>query len=637
MNPDRRLRRDARLLAGDPEAAALLECLGQHLFDPNLDASFMAKVCGAPRSVRDRLAAKIGPLKEYTTELRMAEAARLVRDTKVPITEIGKRVGYLVPRTFRRAFVNAHGVKPNDMRQQAQAGDAEGATTADQAADPSAPDDRHETPKVEADEDLPRRALARRLRRWRALGMLDPSRAAELRFKLRRLHPELDQVEAKPPRAPSPQVDSNAAQHPVYLTPTGDWLEEIAAGHAYGQIIDLPTDDQRFGLLHGLRLGNITAFHQLFRVCNLLIPYDADKAVRIARLGVELVEPHRDLMGNEGDHWKAMAWVGLARVQALAGDYGGADQSLGFAGAEVGGEEALTPWVEIELRRVEGMIMKRQRRPLEAERAMDRAVELGRDLDRSHVDRRETVLERLELASAQHDVDAGFALITELEELIKAFPDGDKRITLWRGQVFFHGARAHAARGKDCCAIRCLRQAMDDISADPRCDTDTSLGILFTFIIHEMARLCCGDQPDYSETLLRHAVDRYRRFEIPILEAAAEAELAVVCALRGHRAEARQLAASAADFLSDLPALHREAWSATRKLRALANGGAEAPEGELMELMAELRQDLDRVAWEITGSQAMAAADARQAKGDEAAPPAQSTPEAPRQQRAEEA
>ncbi len=37
-------RRDARRVAGDPEAAALLECLAENLFNPALDTGFMGRV-----------------------------------------------------------------------------------------------------------------------------------------------------------------------------------------------------------------------------------------------------------------------------------------------------------------------------------------------------------------------------------------------------------------------------------------------------------------------------------------------------------------------------------------------------------------------------------------------------------------
>ena len=122
-----------------------------------------------------------------------------------------------------------------------------------------------------------------------------------------------------------------------------------------------------------------------------------------------------------------------------------------------------------------------------------------------------------------------------------------------------------------------------------------------------------GDRLDKGEDLLRHAVERYRWLEVPMFEAAAEAELAVVCALRGHHAEAQRLASSAADFLDDLPALHREARQVTGRLRATANSESGADD-ELEGLLARLRRDLDRVVWDVTGSEAVSAARVRWAQ-----------------------
>ncbi len=108
-----------------PPAAALLECLVKHLFDPDLDAPFLGKRCGATRDARTRLAAAVGPLKTYVIELRKIEAKRLVRDTKLEIQEIAERLGYRVVKTFRRTFKKRHGMRPYEMRRQARAQRAE--------------------------------------------------------------------------------------------------------------------------------------------------------------------------------------------------------------------------------------------------------------------------------------------------------------------------------------------------------------------------------------------------------------------------------------------------------------------------------------------------------------------------------
>ena len=605
MDVGRRIRRDARMLSSDPEAAALLECLAEHLFDPDLDTTLMGRVCSAPRPVRDRLAARIGPLKDYVTELRMTEAARLVRETDLPIREIGPRVGYRVARTFRRAFHLAHGVNPSDMRRPTRI------TMPDPT--PRAPDSPAEEPAPLDDEHLTPRALAARIRRQASLGLLDSRRAAELRFKLRRHHPRLE--EAIPPTeeiAPDPQ------QHPVLLTPTGDALEEIAADAVFRQWLTLPDADLRFALLEGVQLGNVHAFYRLRRACTGLIQEDPERALMLAELTVQLIEPHRQLMGDEADDWKAFAWAFLGRIQAHTGHDAGADQSLGFAAAEVGGEEGLKPWVEIEIRQVEGVLRKNQRRYDAAEHALDRAVELGRQLPSCHPDRWHTLLQRLELASALKDAETGFALARELEALVEICVEPDKVGDLWRGFVAYHRAKAHTVEGDDRRAAVSLRQAEQhvaiDLSAPDRSFRSAQeLGILGAFVIHDLARIAArDDRLTDGESLLRTAVERYRRLEIPIFEAAAECELAVVCALRGQWTEARHLAATTAVFLDGLP-FHREAWNVARELRELATPGSEAAAGDLEDFLTRIQHDLDLVAWEIAGSRAAPATRAKSA------------------------
>ncbi|MCP3963890.1 MAG: helix-turn-helix transcriptional regulator [bacterium] len=600
MTFDQRLHRDARLLAGDPEAAALFECLVKHLFDPALDKTYLARVCGAKRAARERLAAKLGmKINVYVTELRMIEAKRRVLETKETIAEIGKRVGIPVERTFRRLFGKAHGMASKDMRAESRAPKPTDTTDGDDGDEA-----RTEVePRTEDDDRPKKRALAARLRRRATAGLLDREGATELRFSLRRRHPALDEAEARAREVPPGQ---EYPQYPVLLTPTGDHLERIAAASAYGEIMDMPEDEARFTLTEGLRLGNVTAFRHLYQVCALLVQHDRDRALLMAELGVQLIEQHRELMGEEGDDWKAMAWARLARIQSIAGEDGGAEKSLGFAWEEVLGGE-LPAWVEIEVRRVEGTLRNRQRRWDEATRALDRAVELADDPE-LRPKRAEVLLERLELATGLGDAEAGLELCDRLQEWIDTH---ESVATLWHGFVAYHRGKAFAAAGRECCAGGWLKRTVEVIRDDPAADSNPRLGMLFTFALHELARLAANDERlDDSETLLRAAAERYRALGASVFETTAVAELAVVCALLGRRAEAHELAAAAAAFLDDLP-FHREAWNAGRRLLALANGGPEASESQLIELLIALREDLDLARWEITGTQAEPAARTR--------------------------
>ncbi len=52
----------------------------------------------------------------YLENLRMAEAARLIKETDISLNELYLAVGYNNPNTFRRAFKKIYGVTPSSMR-----------------------------------------------------------------------------------------------------------------------------------------------------------------------------------------------------------------------------------------------------------------------------------------------------------------------------------------------------------------------------------------------------------------------------------------------------------------------------------------------------------------------------------------
>ena len=604
MHLERRIRRDARLVAGDAEAAALLACLAQHVFDPDLDATFLARVCGASQQVRRRLAAAVGPLKAYVTELRMTEAARLVRDTDLPQQEIGKRVGYRLVRTFRRVFKENHGVTAGAMRLQARA-----ETSPDAAMAAAGVLARQEMKNVDDAQRLAPRATAARLRRRTALG-LEPERTGELREQLRRRHPSLAtaggdraQDRAGSRRTGSRRTGSRRtgsrqtgsrhrppaeAQVPLLLTPASLQLETIAAAAVFGRILELPEGDLRHAMRDGVRIGTSTAFDVLRELCYDLARWDTRRAVTVAELGVQLIETHREVMGEQGDDRMALAWAFLARVQILAGDFGATERALGFAWQEVteGSGGQMAPWAEIEVRRVEGILRMHLGRGADAARALDRAMELGRGLGPCHPHRIRALGERLEVASLQGDAETALPLCDELEELTRECASGIDR-ALWHGTASYHRGKARAAAGCYGEAETCLLQAAAHIAADPEAAVSMfELALLGSFVLHELARLAGrgGDLDEY-DLILRGVLDRYQRLGTPILQATAEAELAALCALRGAADEARQRAAAAADFLDHLPG-HRRAWSVARRLRLLANGDAEAAEAAAAEAAA---------------------------------------------------
>ncbi len=638
MDFKQRIRRDAKRLAGDAEASALLACLAEHLFDPDLSATFLARKSGATREVHDRLVAAVGPLRSYATELRMIEAACLVRETELTFPEIGKRLGYRVKRTFRRAFKEHHGMPPNDMREQARAGAARleaaepetlsaPAAVVPAAGVPAAGVPAAGAPDAEAaaesaleqlDDEYERLqppAHAARLRRRLALGLLDDDEAAELRARLRRVYPALEEPAREEPET---------VCLPLLLMPVRGDLEVLAATAVFDRIFRLPETDLRHGMLEGVRMAGSTAFLAFTKLCSDRSRKSPERAVAMAELGVQLVELHRPVLADDDAHnWLASAWAALGGVKLHAGDLAGADRALDFAREEVPEGGTLEPWVEVELRRMESGVRQLQGRYDQAKAALDHALELLRDIPELASTLAYTLTERLDLASWQGDAETALALTRELEALVAERADDIDRPSFSLSLAAYHRGRAYAALGDDDRAAASWRRADAGLRSDlhaPELDGADALETIafIGLLLHEIARLAGRKRRyDVYEARLREAIEFYRLAGAAVLEAAAEAELAALCAIRGRVADARRLAASAADFLDRLPS-HRRAWTAARWLRALENGGAEAPADVLWRELQPLCADLDTLRWEITGPQAAPAARARAAERREA-------------------
>ena len=55
----------------------------------------------------------------YLESIRISEAARLIQDTNINLSELYTEVGYNNPATFRRVFKKTYGVTPSAMRENA--------------------------------------------------------------------------------------------------------------------------------------------------------------------------------------------------------------------------------------------------------------------------------------------------------------------------------------------------------------------------------------------------------------------------------------------------------------------------------------------------------------------------------------
>lgn len=102
---------------GDERTRELIAYLQAH-FDEHLTVSALARRFATNRtSLQERFAAATGrTIMEYVTALRIEVAQGLLRDTLVPVNEVGERIGYADPAAFSRAFRKAVGDSPSAYR-----------------------------------------------------------------------------------------------------------------------------------------------------------------------------------------------------------------------------------------------------------------------------------------------------------------------------------------------------------------------------------------------------------------------------------------------------------------------------------------------------------------------------------------
>ncbi len=87
-------------------------------YQRDLSVEEIAAVCGLNRSYFGKLfrdAVGESP-QAYLLHYRMARAAQLLKETRLPIGEIAAQLGYPNQLHFSRAFKNVHGVSPRDYR-----------------------------------------------------------------------------------------------------------------------------------------------------------------------------------------------------------------------------------------------------------------------------------------------------------------------------------------------------------------------------------------------------------------------------------------------------------------------------------------------------------------------------------------
>jgi AraC-like DNA-binding protein len=119
----------ATVLGGRPRAEAPVHLVNahayidDHLTDPGLSATRVAAAIGISERHLSRAFALAGPsFPQYVLTRRLDRAhALLTRSPQVPVSEVASRCGFGTPSRFSQAFLSRFGLRPSDVRRQANA------------------------------------------------------------------------------------------------------------------------------------------------------------------------------------------------------------------------------------------------------------------------------------------------------------------------------------------------------------------------------------------------------------------------------------------------------------------------------------------------------------------------------------
>jgi AraC-like DNA-binding protein len=103
----------------DKEKAAILQFIGTHYMDPELNMATVAARIGADREkINEILKTELGTtFTGYVNKLRLTEAARLLKDNDgTPIADIAYSVGYANVSYFNKLFKEEYGCTPGVFR-----------------------------------------------------------------------------------------------------------------------------------------------------------------------------------------------------------------------------------------------------------------------------------------------------------------------------------------------------------------------------------------------------------------------------------------------------------------------------------------------------------------------------------------
>jgi AraC-like DNA-binding protein len=121
----------------DKEKAAILQFIGSHYTDPELDMGRVSARIGATREkINEILKLELGmTFTGYVNKLRLTEAARLLTDASgKPIAEIAYAVGYANVSYFNKLFKEEYGCTPKIFRSVASQATADAVPAAEESA-----------------------------------------------------------------------------------------------------------------------------------------------------------------------------------------------------------------------------------------------------------------------------------------------------------------------------------------------------------------------------------------------------------------------------------------------------------------------------------------------------------------------
>lgn len=105
-----------------PRLKPMLAYIETHLFDPKLNVNRLKEACGIrDNSVAIHFHAAVGqPPHAYISQCRLETAARLLRDTELPIWKISELLGFSSIQVFSRAYYRWANQRPTTFRREAR-------------------------------------------------------------------------------------------------------------------------------------------------------------------------------------------------------------------------------------------------------------------------------------------------------------------------------------------------------------------------------------------------------------------------------------------------------------------------------------------------------------------------------------